>query len=139
MRMAMATVDTKIDYINPHATSTPAGDPPENRGDPQGVRDRRTSAPPIGRHQGADRTFARRHRRAGGDLFAPDDAKRASSCESANITELDPVFADMPIRSQTRRTTQNSEPCFRNSFGFRGTNATLVFQAGWMREIARET
>jgi 3-oxoacyl-[acyl-carrier-protein] synthase I len=29
MRMAMATVDTKIDYINPHATSTPAGDPPE--------------------------------------------------------------------------------------------------------------
>src|SRR5205814_5691700 len=29
MRMAMATVDSKIDYINPHATSTPAGDPPE--------------------------------------------------------------------------------------------------------------
>src|SRR6202041_3573762 len=29
MRMAMATVDTRIDYINPHATSTPAGDPPE--------------------------------------------------------------------------------------------------------------
>src|ERR1700749_989122 len=29
MRMAMSTVDSKIDYINPHATSTPAGDPPE--------------------------------------------------------------------------------------------------------------
>src|SRR5438105_10151614 len=29
MRMAMATVDGKVDYINPHATSTPAGDPPE--------------------------------------------------------------------------------------------------------------
>src|ERR1700727_2152739 len=29
MRMAMATVKTKVDYINPHATSTPAGDPPE--------------------------------------------------------------------------------------------------------------
>src|SRR2546430_322746 len=29
VRMAMSTVDTKIDYINPHATSTPAGDPPE--------------------------------------------------------------------------------------------------------------
>jgi len=28
MRMAMATVNTKVDYINPHATSTPAGDPP---------------------------------------------------------------------------------------------------------------
>jgi 3-oxoacyl-[acyl-carrier-protein] synthase-1 len=29
MRMAMSTVKTPIDYINPHATSTPAGDPPE--------------------------------------------------------------------------------------------------------------
>src|SRR6202041_1587639 len=29
MKMAMATVDTKIDYINPHATSTPAGNKPE--------------------------------------------------------------------------------------------------------------
>ncbi len=29
MRMAMSTVKTKVDYINPHATSTPAGDPPE--------------------------------------------------------------------------------------------------------------
>jgi 3-oxoacyl-[acyl-carrier-protein] synthase-1 len=29
MRMALATVKTPIDYINPHATSTPAGDPPE--------------------------------------------------------------------------------------------------------------
>src|SRR5882672_8936660 len=29
MRMAMETVRTPIDYINPHATSTPAGDPPE--------------------------------------------------------------------------------------------------------------
>ncbi|MFZ8292007.1 beta-ketoacyl-[acyl-carrier-protein] synthase II, partial [Staphylococcus aureus] len=29
MRMALSTVKTKVDYINPHATSTPAGDPPE--------------------------------------------------------------------------------------------------------------
>src|SRR3974390_559779 len=29
MRMALSTVKTKVDYINPHATSTPPGDPPE--------------------------------------------------------------------------------------------------------------
>jgi 3-oxoacyl-[acyl-carrier-protein] synthase-1 len=47
-------------------------------------------------------------------------------CESANIDELDPVFSDMPI---VRERLDNVElNCvMSNSFGFGGTNATLIF------------
>ena len=48
-------------------------------------------------------------------------------CESAHITEIDPDFADMPI---VRERVDNVElnTVLSNSFGFGGTNASLVFQ-----------
>ena len=72
MQMAMSTVDGKIDYINPHATSTPVGD----IRDVEAIREVfGTDIPHVG-HQIPDRAFPGRGRCTGSDLFDPDDAGR---------------------------------------------------------------
>ena len=48
-------------------------------------------------------------------------------CESANIDELDPEFEDIPIQ-RTRKDNAKIDVVMSNSFGFGGTNASLVFQ-----------
>jgi 3-oxoacyl-[acyl-carrier-protein] synthase I len=48
-------------------------------------------------------------------------------CESANIEELDPAFADMDI-VRKRRDNVNLRAVLSNSFGFGGTNASIVFK-----------
>src|SRR6201982_1615832 len=125
MRMALANVKTKIDYINPHATSTPAGDPPEieARGKVFGNEDK---CPPIS----ATKSLTGHSLGATGvqeAIYSLLMMNNGFICESANITELDPVFADMPI---VRKRIDNAKlgTVLSNSFGFGGTNATLVFK-----------
>src|SRR5271156_475998 len=125
MRMAMATVDSKIDYINPHATSTPAGDPPEIEAIRKvfGTGDK---CPPIS----ATKALTGHSLGATGvqeAIYSLLMMNNGFICESANITELDPVFADMPI---VRKRIDNAKltTVLSNSFGFGGTNATLVFK-----------
>ena len=126
MKMALATTGgIKIDYINPHATSTPAGDPPEIEAIRK-VFGSGEKCPPIA----ATKALTGHSLGATGvheAIYSLLMMKNGFICESAHITELDPMFADMPI---VRKRIDNAKlgTVLSNSFGFGGTNATLVFK-----------
>ncbi|WP_330168511.1 beta-ketoacyl-ACP synthase I [Bartonella grahamii] len=125
MRMALVTVNNKIDYINPHATATPVGDPPEIEAIRRvfGVGDQ---CPPIS----ATKSLTGHSLGAAGvheAIYTLLMMNHNFICESAHIEELDPAFADMPIVRE-RRDHQQLNTVLSNTFGFGGTNATLVFQ-----------
>jgi 3-oxoacyl-[acyl-carrier-protein] synthase-1 len=125
MRQALSTVKIPIDYINPHATSTPVGDVKEIEAlrEVFGVGDK---CPPIS----ATKSLTGHSLGATGvqeAIYSLLMMNNGFICQSANIEELDPDFADMPILRQ-RRDNVKLGAVLSNSFGFGGTNATLVFK-----------
>jgi 3-oxoacyl-[acyl-carrier-protein] synthase I len=125
MRMALENVRQKIDYINPHATSTPVGDLKEMDAI-RALFGNEDKCPPIsatksltGHSQGATGVHE--------SIYSILMMKHRFICESANIENLDPAFADMPILRQ-RRDNADLGVVLSNSFGFGGTNAALVFK-----------
>ena len=75
MRLALSTIgERRVDYINAHGTSTPAGDVVEGRGSSQDLRQWDDTGHVV--DQVADRSQPGRRRRTGGDLLAVDDATR---------------------------------------------------------------
>ena len=116
---------TPIDYINPHATSTPIGDLKEI----EAIREvfgNENKCPPIS----ATKSLTGHSLGATGvqeAIYSLLMMNNGFICESANIEELDPEFADMPI---VRKRIDNAKvgTVLSNSFGFGGTNATLVFK-----------
>ena len=125
MRMALEGVKRPVDYINPHATSTPVGDARELEAI-RALFGNEDKCPPIsatksltGHSQGATGVHE--------SIYSILMMKHRFIAESANIQELDPAFADMPILRQ-RRDDIDLGVVISNSFGFGGTNAALVFQ-----------
>jgi 3-oxoacyl-[acyl-carrier-protein] synthase-1 len=123
MRMALANVKTPVDYINPHATSTPVGDLKEI----EAVRAVFGSKCPA---ISATKSLTGHSLGAAGAQEAIYSILMMNSgfiCESANIETLDPAFADVPIVRE-RRDDVTLGCVLSNSFGFGGTNASVVFK-----------
>jgi 3-oxoacyl-[acyl-carrier-protein] synthase-1 len=125
MRMALETCKAPIDYINPHATSTPAGDGPEIDAI-RNIFGSGDKCPPIS----ATKSLTGHSLGATGvqeAIYSLLMMQNGFICESANIENLDPAFADMPILRE-RKDNVALGAVLSNSFGFGGTNASLVFK-----------
>ena len=123
MKMALETCKTPIDYINPHATATPVGDAKEIEAIRAVFGDK---CPPLS----ATKSLTGHSLGAAGvqeAIYSLLMMNNGFICESANITELDPAFADMPIVRE-RKDNVKLGAVLSNSFGFGGTNASLVFK-----------
>jgi 3-oxoacyl-[acyl-carrier-protein] synthase-1 len=123
MNMALEGVKPPVDYINPHATSTPIGDLKEI----EAIREVfGAKCPPIS----ATKSLTGHSLGATGvqeAIYSLLMMNNGFICESAHIDELDPAFADMPI-VRKREDNKKLACVLSNSFGFGGTNATLVFK-----------
>ncbi len=123
MRMALQDVKAPVDYVNPHATATPVGDAKEIEALREVFGDK---CPPIS----ATKSLTGHSLGAAGvqeAIYSLLMMQNGFICESANIQTLDPAFADMPIVRQ-RKDNVKLGCVLSNSFGFGGTNASVVFK-----------
>ena len=123
MRMALDSVKAPVDYINPHATSTPIGDIKEIEAIREVFGER---CPPIS----ATKSLTGHSLGAAGAqeaIYSLLMMNNGFICESANIDNLDPAFADVPIVRE-RRDDVKLGCVLSNSFGFGGTNASVVLK-----------
>jgi 3-oxoacyl-[acyl-carrier-protein] synthase I len=123
MRMALDSVKAPVDYINPHATSTPIGDVKEIEAIREVFGER---CPPIS----ATKSLTGHSLGAAGAqeaIYSLLMMNNGFICESANIDNLDPAFAGVPIVRE-RRDDVKLGCVLSNSFGFGGTNASVVLK-----------
>jgi len=123
MKLALSTVDGPVDYINTHGTSTPVGDAAEIGA--------------IRQVFGEEAPFVASTKSLTGHSLGATGVQESIYTllmmnegfigESAHITELDPEFEGIPIVRE-RIDDAKIDIALSNSFGFGGTNATLVFK-----------
>jgi 3-oxoacyl-[acyl-carrier-protein] synthase-1 len=123
MRMAMATVDEPIDYINAHGTSTPVGDVAELGA----VREVFGDSTPL---IGSTKSLSGHSLGAAGvheAIYSLIMQQKGFVAASANIENLDEQAQGMNIVTETQEKALKT--VMSNSFGFGGTNATLIFKS----------
>ena len=123
MQQAMATVDGKIDYINAHGTSTPVGDTCELGA----LRDVFGNELPKISSTKSLTGHALGATGVNEAIYSLIMMRENFLSASANITHLDPEAEGMPIVTE-REDNVTLNTVMSNSFGFGGTNATLIFQ-----------
>jgi len=123
MKQAMSTVNGSIDYINAHGTSTPAGDIQELKAMKETFGG---EMPPVS----STKSLTGHSLGATGvqeAIYSLLMMENNFICASANIDELDPAAEGLPVVTE-RRDNVDLQRVMSNSFGFGGTNSTLVFQ-----------
>lgn len=123
MQQAMSTVDGPVDYINSHGTSTPMGDIQELKAIVQTYGD---NSPMIS----STKSLTGHSLGATGvqeAIYTLLMMENDFVCASANIDNLDPEAASLNIVRE-RKDGVNLNRAMSNSFGFGGTNASVVFQ-----------
>ncbi|MCX8995599.1 beta-ketoacyl-ACP synthase I [Rhizobiaceae bacterium BDR2-2] len=123
MRQALSTVTGEVDYINTHGTSTPVGDAKEIGA----IREVFGDKIP---HIQSTKSLTGHSLGAAGvqeSIYSLLMMQAGFIGESAHIETLDPEFEGVPI-VRSRIDNAKIDIALSNSFGFGGTNATLVFQ-----------
>ena len=123
MQQAMATIDEPVDYINAHGTSTPVGDMRELEAVGNVFADNIPKINSTKSLSGHSLGVAGVHEAIYSLLMMQGDFLSAS----ANIKELDPAGEGFPIIRE-RIDNAGANVIMSNSFGFGGTNATLIFK-----------
>jgi 3-oxoacyl-[acyl-carrier-protein] synthase-1 len=124
MRMAMQNMNGgEVDYINPHATSTPLGDVREIDAIREVFGDKCPAISATKSLTGHSLGAAGAHEA----IYSLLMMNNGFICESANIETMDPEVADVPIVRE-RKDGVAINTVMSNSFGFGGTNASLVFR-----------
>ena len=123
MNMALSTCKNKIDYINTHGTSTPVGDITELKAVGETFKDNIPKISSTKSLSGHPLGAASVHEA----IYSLIMMKNNFIAGSANITEMDDVAKKFPIVTEVEKNvTLNA--IMSNSFGFGGTNATLIFE-----------
>jgi len=121
MRQALATIDAEIDYINAHGTSTPVGDMAELKAVNEVFG---TDTPLIG----STKSLSGHSLGAAGvheAIYSLIMQEKSFVAASANIDDLDEKAAGMNIA--INKEEKELKTVMSNSFGFGGTNCTLIF------------
>ena len=123
MNLALSTSKNKIDYINTHGTSTPVGDITELRAVGETFKDNIPKISSTKSLSGHPLGAASVHEA----IYSLIMMKNNFITGSANINEMDEEAKKFPIITKTVKSI-NLNAVMSNSFGFGGTNATLIFE-----------